>query len=349
MSVLHLWHSRGWRGGENQFALLASHLVDPWRGHLGAPAGSELARRLDGVLPFHALRCNGLFDPGSALAARRLMARHGLRIIHAHDAHALSTAILARIGTGARLVVSRRNAFPIKSGWKYRAADAVVAVSSAAADQLVKAGVPAARITIVPDAVDLAELDAASPERSGVGPADVIVLCVAAFSAEKDHATLLEAWADIEKVHPTAELHLAGSGKLEDELRGLSASLSLQRVRFLGWRDDVAALINGADIVVLSSRAEGLGSSLCEAQAAGKAVVATSAGGIAEAVEHGETGLLSPPGDAQALGAHIKALLADPDRRKNMGEAGRARAVTRFAPQRIAEAHEALYASLLSD
>lgn len=349
MSVLHLWHSRGWRGGENQFRLLASHLSDQWRGHLGAPVGSELARRLENVLPFHALACNGLFDPGSALAARRLLSRHGVRLIHAHDAHALSTAIVARIGTGARLVVSRRNAFPIKSGWKYRAADAVVAVSSAAADELMKAGVAASRITIVPDAVDLAELDAASPERLGVGPADVIVLCVAAFSAEKDHATLLQAWAEIEKVHPTAQLHLAGSGKLEDELRGLTASLSLTRVRFLGWHDDVAALIKGADIVVLSSRAEGLGSSLCEAQAAGKAVVATSAGGIPEAVEHGETGLLSPPGDAHALAAHIKALLADPTRRKNIGKAGRASALTRFAPQTIARAHEALYASLRSD
>jgi len=150
-------------------------------------------------------------------------------------------------------------------------------------------------------------------------------------------------------VHPSAHLHLAGSGKLEDELRRLAAALSLERVRFLGWRNDVAALIKGADIVVLSSRAEGLGSSLCEAQAAGKAVVATSAGGIPEAVEHGETGLLSPPGDAQALGAHIKALLVDPDRRKILGEAGRMRARTRFAPQAIAKAHAALYASLLSD
>ncbi|MCG6114769.1 MAG: glycosyltransferase family 4 protein [Mesorhizobium sp.] len=348
MSVLHLWHSRGWRGGENQFRLLAGHLADSWRGHLGAPAGSELARRLDGVLPIHAIACNGLFDPGSVLAARRLISRHGLKLIHAHDAHALSTAILARIGTGARLVVSRRNAFAIKSGWKYRAADAVVAVSSAAADELMKAGVPANRITIVPDAVDLAELDAASPERSGLGPSETIVLCVAAFSAEKDHATLLRAWAEIEKLHPEAQLHLAGSGRLEDELRRQAAALSLERVRFLGWRNDVAALIKGADIVVLSSRAEGLGSSLCEAQAAGKAVVATSAGGIPEAVEDGETGLLSPPGDAQALAEHLKVLLADPDRRKSMGEAGRARARICFAPEAIAGAHAALYASLLS-
>ncbi|MGY6710693.1 MAG: glycosyltransferase family 4 protein [Rhizobiaceae bacterium] len=349
MSVLHLWHSRGWRGGENQFLLLASHLADPWRGHLGAPAGSELARRLDGVLPFHALRCNGLFDPGSALAARSLMTRHGIRLIHAHDAHALSTAIVARIGTGARLVVSRRNAFPIKSGWKYRAADAVVAVSSAAAGELAKAGIAESRITILPDAVDLAELDAAAPERQDVGSAEAVVLCVAAFSAEKDHATLLQAWAEIETAHPTAELHLAGSGKLEEELRGLAASLSLERLRFLGWRDDVAALIKGADMVVLSSRTEGLGSSLCQAQAAGKAVVATAAGGIPEAVQDGDTGLLSPPGNAPALAANIMALLTDATRRQRMGEAGRARARTDFAPRRIARAHEALYASLLSD
>jgi hypothetical protein len=86
VTVLHLWHSRGWRGGENQFRLLASHLGEEWRGHLGAPAGSELAPA-EGVLPVHPLACNGLFDPGSAIAARRLLARHGWAgLIHAHDA-----------------------------------------------------------------------------------------------------------------------------------------------------------------------------------------------------------------------------------------------------------------------
>ena len=348
MTVLHLWHSRGWRGGENQFRLLASHLGEEWRGHLGAPARSELARRLEGVLPFHPLACNGLFDPVSAIAARRLLARHGLRVIHAHDAHALSTAIVGRLGTGVKLVASRRNAYPIKSGWKYRAADAVVAVSEAAAAELEKAGVLADRIRIVPDAVDLDEIAAAKPDRLGVAPEEPVVLCVAAFSAEKDHATLLEAWAEVESRAPGANLHLAGSGEREAELRGFAETRGLKRVRFLGWREDVAALIAGADLVALSSRSEGLGSSLCQAQAAGRAVVATQAGGIPEAVEDGITGLLSPPGDAPALADNLLALIADRQRREKLGEAGRARALSRFAPQIVARAHEALYESLLS-
>ena len=348
MTVLHLWHSSGWRGGENQFRLLATHLAPSWQGHLGAPPGSQLMQRMAGVLPAHPMRCNGLLDFGSIARARQLIVQHGFKLIHAHDSHALSTALSIRMLTKTRVVASRRNAYAIRSGWKYRAADAFFCVSEAAARELSRAGVAEERLAIVPDAVDLDALDSSQPERLEADPSDIVVLCVAAFSAEKDHRTLLAAWQQVEARCGEAWLHLAGSGSLETELRELSASLGLQRVRFLGWREDVPALIKGADVVVLSSRSEGLGSSLCEAQAAGKPVVATRAGGIPEAVDEGVTGLLSPVGEPSSLSDNLAGLIADPERRVSMGEAGRKRARTLFSPSAVTHAHQALYESLLS-
>ena len=347
MSVLHLWHSSGWRGGENQFRLLASHLSEPWRGRLGAPTGSELAKRLATTLPVDAVRCGGMLDPASLVTVRGLIRRHDIKVIHAHDSGAHAAAALARLVSGVPVVMSRRNAFPTSGGWKYRSTDFFITVSSAGAARLAEAGVATAKVAVVPDAVDLAALDAAQPERMGFGPDTPVVLCVAAFTREKDHATLLKAWAEVEAAVPQARLLLAGDGPLDRELRRLAAGLSLQRVSFLGWRDDVPALIKGSDIVVLASREEGLGSSLCEAQAAGRAVVATDAGGIPEAVEQGGSGLLSKIGDASALAGNLIALLRDPSRRSGLGEAGRVRAKWLFSPDRIARRHEEIYRSVL--
>lgn len=347
MGVLHLWHSSGWRGGENQFRLLALHLSSPWSGRLGAPGGSELARRLASTMPVDAVRCGGLLDAASLVKVRDLVRKHGITLIHAHDSGAHTTAALARLVTGVPVVMSRRNAFPSSGGWKYRSTDFFITVSNAGAARLGEAGVKADKVAVIPDAVDFAALARAAPERAGVEPETRIVLCVAAFTREKDHATLLRAWKAVEASPPKAHLLLAGSGPLEADLRKLAAELSLRRIGFLGWRDDVAALIKGSDIVTLTSREEGLGSVLCEAQAAGKPVVATDAGGIPEAVGHGHGGLISGVGEVDALAANLTTLIADPQRRAVLGAAGARRAGDLFAPDRIARRHEDVYRSVL--
>jgi glycosyltransferase involved in cell wall biosynthesis len=120
------------------------------------------------------------------------------------------------------------------------------------------------------------------------------------------------------------------------------------RVRFLGVRRDVPALLAAADLLVHPSLEEGFCNALLEAMAASRPVVATDVGGNREAVIDGETGLLVPPSDAARLAAAILTVLQQPDRGAAWGRAGRRRVVDRFQRSRMLPEYEALYDDLLA-
>ena len=112
-----------------------------------------------------------------------------------------------------------------------------------------------------------------------------------------------------------------------------------------GFRTDVLGCIKGFDLFVMSSVTEGLGTSLLDAMACGKAIVATGAGGIPEVVEDGVTGTLVPPRDPRAMAAAIVALLSDDGKRRAMADAGLARVRARFTVERMVAATAAVYAA----
>ncbi|MGH7143087.1 MAG: glycosyltransferase, partial [Planctomycetota bacterium] len=179
-------------------------------------------------------------------------------------------------------------------------------------------------------------------------PDDFVALCVAALTDHKDHATLLTAWQTVVRERPNAHLYLAGEGELEAALRAQVAALQLDAaVHFLGWREDIPDLLAAADLFVLTSHLEGLGTTLMDAQFCGLPIVATEAGGIPEVVEQGVTGILTPPRDPGAVARAILALAADPDRRETMGKAGRLRAQQMFVADRMVEQTFAVYHELL--
>jgi glycosyltransferase involved in cell wall biosynthesis len=340
--VFHLSGEQGWRGGEQQLGLLVAGLRVP--GRLFVVHGSELHQRFADIsVPLAGM---GWRHPRAAWQVRRQLAQTPCAVLHAHSSKGLETALWARRGRALPLIVSRRTAFPVNSGWKYRAADAVVAVSEAARRQLLAAGVRDERIVTIPDAVDADRFARAKPQRLGVPEHAALVLCAAAFSTEKGHADLMHAWAKVESQRGDAHLALCGVGELRDSTSRLADRLGLQKVHFAGWRSDLADCIAGCDIAVLASRSEGLSSFLCEAQWCGKPVVATDAGGIPEAVADGATALLAPIGDADSLARHLLHLIDDRDLRRRFGAAAAARARERFDPGRVVGAHEALYCRL---
>ena len=140
---------------------------------------------------------------------------------------------------------------------------------------------------------------------------------------------------------------IVGDGPERERLERLAASLGIaQRVAFEGWQSDARDFLTTFDVFVLPSRFEGFPLVLLEAMLAGLPVVATDVGSVAEAVQDGETGLLVPPDDVQALNEALHTLLDDPDLRRKLGDAGRARALE-FSPARMAREFEALYAEVL--
>ena len=182
----------------------------------------------------------------------------------------------------------------------------------------------------------------------GIEPRATVVTHIGRFAVQKNHALLVEAFA---QVHSDAPLYLllVGAGELEDAVRQQVAGLGLQeRVRFLGVRADVADILRASDVFVLSSRWEGNPMSVMEAMAAGLPVVSTAVGGVPELVREGETGLLVPSEDAGALAQALQALVDDPAHRQAMGDAARQRAVARFDIRHTVRRYEQLYEKLLT-
>jgi glycosyltransferase involved in cell wall biosynthesis len=181
----------------------------------------------------------------------------------------------------------------------------------------------------------------------GIGPRATVVTHIGRFAVQKNHALLVEAFAQVRSDAPLYLL-LVGGGELENAVREQVAALGLQgRVRFLGVRADVADILRASDVFVLSSRWEGNPLSVMEAMAAGLPVVSTGVGGVPELVREGETGLLVPSEDAAALAQAMQALVDDAARRRAMGAAARQHAVAHFDIRHTVRGYEQLYEALL--
>jgi len=352
MRVLHVDPERAWGGGEVQVLALVSVLAA--RGHASTvaahPAGPlALAAAAAGarIIP---LGIANHFDVRAALVLRRLAP--GFDVVHFHTARAHALAPLSR-GRGARLVVTRRMDY-VPAGGPYvrflynRSVDAVIAISEGVRTALIRVGVRAERIRVVPSGIDARALAAPPAARAavrrewGLGDDEVAVVALGALEVRKGHAVLLAAAAGLASAAPRLRYVFCGEGRQAKALAGAAAALD-GVVEMVGFRRDVAACLAAADIVALPSLQEGLGVAALEAMAAGRPVVASRVGGLAEAVVHEETGLLVPPGDPTALAAALARLARDPDLRARLGVAGHARVLARYTATRMAEGTLACY------
>jgi starch synthase (maltosyl-transferring) len=207
------------------------------------------------------------------------------------------------------------------------------------------------RLTIIPNGVDLARFDVPAASRSALGvPADAfLALAVGRLDVQKGLRDLMTAIEDAATDAPELWLAVVGDGPLRGRLEaevaanpGLSA-----RVRLLGRRDDVPALMRAADLLVHAAHWEGMPNVVLEAMAAGLPVVATAVEGVGELVAPGETGWITPPRDPEALGRAIRQAAADREASRRRGEEGRRRVGGEFSTTRMVERYEALWAAVL--
>ncbi len=354
LRVLACNTERGWRGGEHQLLLLA-------RGLQGSDvqctvlcrADSDLHRRVaEADLPHQAVRCSGGLDP-RLIRSIRIAARHHVDLVHAHTPNTHSAGLIATLGLAVPVVVSRKVTFTIGRGWwarrKYGSRVArFIAVSNAVRQALIDGGVDAGRVDVIPDGVDPGGLvpirdRAAVRAELGLGDETIAVLCTAAFTAEKGHAILLEAWRRVAEAVPAAHLLLAGEGGL----RAASEAGAPPRSSFLGHRDDLPDLLNAVDLAVQPSLSEGLGSAAQVALWSGLPCVVSDAGGLPELVDDGVTGLVVPSGDAAGLAAGLIRALSDAQWRARTGERARATAHDRYHINRLVAAHQVCYRKAL--
>jgi glycosyltransferase involved in cell wall biosynthesis len=353
--VLHVDTARSWRGGQNQVMLTALGMKE--RGHevtlVCLRGGELLARATAAGLRVRGAAFQGDLGPLGLLTLARALRETRPEVMQLHDPHAVSAGLVAgRIsGLRARLVATRRTDFRLRSfpsRLKYRAADRVVAVSRAIAAVVAQGGVPEARVRVVYEGVpDRAPRPGGADALRALGvPAESpVVGNVAALADHKDHQTLVAAAALVIARRPQVRFVIAGEGELRPALEEQVRALGLAgRVIFAGFRDDLDALMPAFTVFCLSSHMEGLGTSLLDAMAFGRPVVATSAGGIPEAVVDGVTGRLAPPRDPGRLAEALLEALDSEEKRRAWGEAGRQRFVGHFSARRMVDETLAVYA-----
>jgi len=353
VNVLHVDSALGWRGGQNQVLLTAQGMAA--RGHrvtLACRTGGALEARARGAgLDVHDLPLAGDLSPRAALGLARLLRQVRPDVLHLHDPHALAAGLIAaRGGWRPRLVATRRVDFALRgplSRLKYRSCARLIAVSGRIAEVLGQGGMPADRIRVVyegvrdrPPAPGGREALAAL----GVPPGCPVVGNVAALTDHKDHATLVEAAALVRKRLPEARFVIVGDGPLRPQIEARVRERELgDRWIFAGFRDDLDRLFPAFAVFCLSSHMEGLGTSLLDAMAFSRPVVATAAGGIPEAVEDGVTGRVVPVRDPAALAEALVGVLSDPARAAALGAAGRRRFEERFTAERMVTGTLAAY------
>jgi glycosyltransferase involved in cell wall biosynthesis len=237
-----------------------------------------------------------------------------------------------------------------------RATTCLIAVSESVRREVQAAGVGRrTRFEVIPLGLNLAPFADAGAQRGGLRaslglPPDALVVgFVARLAPIKAPSLLLDVASRVVADEPRAQFVVAGDGELRAEVEARIVHLGLaDRVHLLGWRGDLPAVYADCDLVMLTSRNEGSPVALIEAQAAGRAVVATGVGGVADVVQDGVTGILRPFGDVDGLASAVLRLLRDRPLRLRFGEAARRSATERFGAARLGHDMRRLYGGLIA-
>jgi L-malate glycosyltransferase len=357
MFSVHIDTARSWRGGQNQVLLTVNGLrALGHRASLVAHPDGELRRRAEEGLDLIPIAPRTEMDLSAAWKLSRIVKRLKPDIVHAHDAHGTAMAALAlSLGSptpAPALVVSRRVDFHLRansfSRWKHRQVDCFIAASEAIRRILLADGVLPDRTVTVHEGIDVDRVVAAPPvdihSEFWLPRHAPVVGNVAALVAHKGHRHLVEAARLVVRQQPDTRFLILGEGDQRPHLERAIRDHHLEKhVLLPGFRLDVLGCIKRFDLFVMSSITEGLGTSVLDAMACSRAVVATRAGGLPEIVADGETGVLVPPHDHPAIAHEIVRLLKDDDLRRRMGEAGFARVAEHFTVERMVSETSRVY------
>mgnify|MGYP000004674530 FL=1 len=362
MKILHLNTEKTWRGGEQQtLYLLGSLNQRAITSHLVCQPASPLAERaLAADIEMFPIAMHGETDLAAARHLRKLIRKFSYDILHSHTSHAHSLAYLASIGCNTCRLVTRRVDFSIfrrsflrLSALKYRRmADYYIAISHKIKQVMVADGIASDRIFVVHSGVDLKRFEKDCGNHLiaefNLKPDEKVVINVAHLAGHKGQQFLVRAIPRVVEKFPRVRFFIVGKGELLAELKALAASLGITReLVFTGFRSDVGAFYKIADLFVMSSVQEGLGTAVLDALAQRKTVVATACGGIPEIIRDGETGRLVAPADPQAMADGIIEMLSRPAAARAMADGGRTMVKNNFSVNVMVDKNIEVYERVL--
>ena len=364
MKVLLVDLETEWRGGQNQALLLLKGLRE--RGHLAelaAANGSMLGERARAAGIRVHWTSRGFFRIPAARKVRNLLGGGNFDVVHANEAHAVTAVWLARWDrrkpSRVPFVISRRVGYPIgKSALaqaRYRTAARIVAISRWSADRVLRSGIPAEKVTIVHEGVELPALPSAqnraeTRSRFGVAPGETLLGCVGALSPDKGQEWVIRALAELRKKFPSTKLLLAGDGPCRERLERLAREVGVaDGVIFAGFVSDVDRVYSALDVFLLPSLFEALSNSLMSAMAYGIPSIAFKQGGPAEIIEDGKSGLLVEPGNVESLSAAIAKILDEAAVGSSIAAKGRQRIQQDFSANKMLDGIIGVYETTLAE
>jgi glycosyltransferase involved in cell wall biosynthesis len=363
MRILHMTKVQGIGGAEQHLLALLPALRA--RGFdarvLSLDAGGDAERfhraLAERDVPFTRVRCGT--DVSPLLEARVIRAVHAQHpdLLHTHMVHADVYGSIAARSLRVPFVSTRHNDDRYLLG-PFRHVDRafmqgarrIVAISDAVREFHLRAGLSAGKLVTIHYGLDdqPAAPSEITPEQAGIERGAPLVLAIGRLIEQKDHATLLRAFARVHEVVPEARLAILGWGPLEAATKALAAELGVADAVVVAGRVEPHDWLLRADVFAHTSRWEGFGIVLLEAMLSRLPIVATRVSAIPEIVVDGETGILTDAGDDEALAREILDLLRDSGRRTAFGEAGRARALGDFSVARMTDATVDVYRGALA-
>ena len=333
LTIIHLDTQTSWRGGERQVLELIKGLnYRNQKNILFCKPSSEISKRAKeaGIEVMH-LSPVGEWDIVSAFKLRSFIIKERAHIVHTHTSHAHTIGLIALLGlTSCKLVVSRRVDFHVTNyfskKFKYGCSvDKIITVSDAIRRILIEDGIDPRRIMTIKSGFVPGEFKKSN--RSGnlrtelnVADDNVVITTVAALAPHKAIHVLLKAAHIVVKKHPRVKFIIAGEGEMKSVIEKNIYNLGLEKfVILLGFVEDISSVFRATDIFAMSSREEGLCTSILDAMYFGLPMVTTNAGGIPELVEDEVNGLIVPVNDHILFAEKLMYLIENPDRRKKMG------------------------------
>jgi glycosyltransferase involved in cell wall biosynthesis len=339
-----------------------------WEPHVVCPGTGPFREQLHAIaVPTHALSLPpwrkplALFQRRSAVGRlEALVNQLAPALIHVNDIWWVPHTVRAVAGCIAKsvpVVAHVRQEIESAKVRRYELdrVGAVIAISRQIEQSLIAGGVSVKNVRTVYSGIDLSEKQLthngqAIRQMIGLPNEAVLLGTVANLFPRKGYEVMLRALPAIVRAVPTVHYVIVGSDDHDyaDRLKKLAQELKIaDRVHIVGFQDPVQPFLAALDLYVHPALMEGFGIAVVEAMAMGKAVVATTTGGLPEVVAQGETGLLVPPGDVESLAAAVVSLLEDKVRREQMGRNGKARAQDRFSLDASVIHMEQLYSAVL--
>jgi glycosyltransferase involved in cell wall biosynthesis len=368
MKILHLISSGGMYGAEAVILNLSHTLNESsHQSVVGVFANStnlnmEFYDRASGEgIETQLIPCAGQIDRSAIATLREMAVSMGADIVHAHGFKADVYAWLALRSKGIPLVSTchtwydhdaKVTLYGKLDRFVLRRYAAVVSVSNAVTEKLLRAGVRLEKVHMIGNGIDMRPFEGGNlllRERSrneGVPTVGV----VARLSHEKGIDLFLRVAERVRKEIPAAKFMVVGDGPERERLKSLMEELGLRdHVSLAGRREDMPSVYASFDLLVSASRHEGLPMAILEGMASGLPCVATAVGDVPKIIQDGECGFLVASGDIESLSARVIALLRDPALRRQLGEAAQRRVEEEFSAQRMATNYLNVYRHVLAD